>query len=208
MGQHRSHLRVLRDKVEVTYSNRLAVPTWHLTTRCKGLEHTPDDARAYMLFDDVDDLAQADGRSCRMCALEAVLRTMLSTRPRRGRYERAPARSIVTFASTPAMGVTHGERRPTLSGQARVQRLAKSLSLATTHLPGTGIIAYGQVAQRGIPLLLNHLHGYVLSAEDVLPAAPSIECFWSLAGDNRPGFGADEADHASELWSSALLLTC
>lgn len=207
MSQHRSHLRVLRDKVEVTYSNRLAVPTWHLTTRCKGLEHTPDDARAHMVFDDVDDFAQADGRSCRMCTLEAVLRTVLSTRNRRGASEHTPASSIVTFASTPATGMTHGERRPTLSGQARVRRLARSLSLATTHLPGTGVIAYGQVAQRGIPLLLNHLHGYVLGADDVLTTAPSIECFWSLAGDNRPGFGDDETAHAHELWSSALLLT-
>lgn len=207
MSQHRSHLRVLRSEVEVAYSNRLLVPTWHLADGCKGLDHTPDDARAQMVFDNVDDLAQADGRSCRMCTLEAVLRTVLSTRSRRADSEYMSARSIVTFASTPAMGVTHGERRPTLSGQARVRRLAKSLSLATTHLPGTGIIAYGQVAQRGVPSLLNHLHGYVISDDDVLPTAPGIECFWSLAGDRSSGFGDDEIDYGRDLWSSTLLLT-
>jgi hypothetical protein len=197
----------LRSEVEVVYSNRLIVPTWHLVDGCKGLEHTPDDARAHMVFDNVDDLAQADGRSCRMCTLEAVLRTVLSTRSRRNAREHASASSLVTFASTPAMGVTHGERRPTTSGQARVRRLAKSLNLATTHLPGTGVIAYGQVAQRGVPSLLNHLHGYVIGDADVLPTASSIDCFWSLAGDRSTGFGDDETEYARDLWSSALLLT-
>jgi hypothetical protein len=161
-------------------------------------------------YPDIDTLLADEtiGRPCRMCALEAVLRTVLQparVRDRRRGLRFGPTQTV-TFTSLPATNVDRRQSTPTPSGQARVRRLARSLGLATTELPGTGVIASGTVARRGVPVLLNNLHGCVL---DGGPAdAVTLECFWTLVGDLRKrGDDTTDRELLTELWTSARLLT-
>lgn len=140
-----------------------------------------------------------------MCALEAVLRTTLATSRGRGRQRETLDAQLVTFTSLPASGVARNDRPPTASGQARVRRLARSLGLITTVLPGTGVIASGPVARTGVPVLLANLHGFALDERHLEPAA--VECFWALAEDLRNVDEATATEHVVDLWTSARLLT-
>lgn len=192
----RFHLRVLRGPVKVTFSERLLLPTYHLDPECKGLENVPAEARAQTVFEDAWTLGRdEDSRMCRMCTLEAVLRTVTKTR-------RREESRLVTFASVP----THERSAPTSSGQARVRRLARFNHMATTTLSQVGTVAWGAVNEAATPILADNLVCLVLD-EDTEPSTAAIETFWSLAADDLGQLAPKNRHEALETWHAARLLT-
>jgi len=194
--------RVLRGPIEVSYSVWAPAPRWHIDPECQGLERTPPEARGTRIFTDAFALGGSEeGRPCRMCALESVLRTTL----RPWRLPRNDLR-LVTFTSQPLPNALTDSPLVTPSGERRVRRLARALRLGTTSLPGVGVIAYGNVNRHAAPVLAANLRTHTLGRAVSRVPAETVECFWMLAGESP------DADLASvtgryELWRTARLLT-
>jgi hypothetical protein len=189
--------RLLRGKVSVTHAIGLAHPSWHLDPSCGGLDSVVEERRALREFPNAWSLAEdTDGRICRMCTLESLLHTLLRSPGRTGPAEPV---AYVTFSSRPSARHT-----PTASGQARLRRIAKTLGLATTSTPSSGIVAHGFVAKRTIPVLETNLEIHPLPWVRRGATDDHLQCFWSLIGDH-PGTVATK--HRRDTWTAARLLT-
>lgn len=212
MAEHRTtgetyrppRARILRAAASVTYSTDLAHPSWHLDPACGGLEKVESERRGIREFSDAWALAgDTDGRICRMCTLESLLRTILRNRV-------SEPLCHVTFSSmpprrsgkrTPSRTTVHGA---TESGEARLRRLAKTLGLATTPTPTSGLVAYGEVPVRALDALGTNLDTLTLPWVRRTPASEHIQCFWILVDDHE---GPLETALRRDLWTTARLLT-
>lgn len=190
--------------MSVTYSADLPYPSWHLDPECGGLEKVESERRGTRGFADAQALADdTDGRICRMCTLESLLRTILR------REHDEPVR-YVTFSSVPPR---HSERRvparttvhgASESGEARLRRVAKTLGLETTPTPSSGLVAHGAVPVRALEALGTNLDTLTLPWVRRTPGSEHIQCFWILV-DDQPG-PLDTALRR-DLWTTARLLT-
>lgn len=186
--------RMLRGKVTVTYADGLARPSWHLDPACGGLDAVVEERRALREFSDAWTLAEdTDGRICRMCTLESLLRTLLRN------PGQAEAVTYVTFSSRPS-----NQCAPTASGQARLRRIAKTLGLATTATPSAGIVAHGLTTKRTIAVLETNLETHPLPWVRRAVDDDHLQCFWALIGDHQ---GTVATKHRRDTWAAARLLT-
>jgi len=193
--------RILRGPVTVTHTTGLTTPSWHVDPDCGGLERVETERRATREFPDVWTLAETpEGRICRMCTLESVLRTILRTTPRTTprKPPRDAARDTVyaTFSSLPPG--TSG--LPSTSGEARIRRLARTLRLQTVTVPGRGTVAHGRIPLRALRVLERNLVTHPLPWNRDTPADEHLQCFWVLAGDHD---GTLEPRERRTLWTSA-----
>jgi hypothetical protein len=188
---------ILRGAVTTTYAAHLPTPSWHLDPSCGGLERVEPSQRDTREFADVWALAEdTDGRLCRMCTLESVLRTIL----RVGKRAAETPTTRVTFSSRPDPFAP-----TTTSGEARLRRLARALHLATVNTPHSGLTAYACVPTRAITVLETNLETHPLPWVRSTPTDEHLQCFWTLLGDlgTTPEFRTRR-----ELWTSSRLLTC
>lgn len=182
---------MLRGTVETLHATTYAYPTHHLDPLCPGFEKVEEERRAKLVFPDADALADDEnGRLCRICTLESVLRTIL--RPRRG-----DATVFVTFSS---LAPSHG--RPTESGQARLRRVGKAHGLGIVETATAGTIAYGNVPARSLAVLERNVLTHRIPWMRGVPDADHLECFWTLLSDTAK-IGARELRCT---WNTARLL--
>lgn len=187
--------RILRGPVIVTYTLNLPVPSWHLDPLCGGLEKVETERRGVREFANARAVGEdVDGRICRMCTLESLLRTLL--RPVAGE----PGR-YVTFSSRPPGTSSIGA---TPSGEARLRRLAKTLGLETTSTATSGVVAYGTVPARAVDALSANLDTLTIPWVRSTPPSEHVQCFWILADDHT---GPLDTALRRDLWTTARLLT-
>lgn len=198
--------RVLRGQVTVHHSTRVRFPKLHVDPACEGLERTPEEARATLRFANAEDLAGFDGgRPCRMCTLEPLLRTLLTTP--------TGDRALVTFSSQPnplspdGSVFTYTWDAATPSGEARLRRLARSADLRPVGTPWCGLVVVGLVPTTAVQALVRNLRCHVLDPSPTLPSSEAVETFWALISDAPPQLDAalDQAPRL-EHWRTALAL--
>ncbi len=191
------YVKKLRGELETTYSTRMTEPSLHLDPTCPGLERVPDDARATRMFRDVHDLALEEGtRLCRMCTLEAVLRSTL--RPARGDR----SRTYVTFSAEPLeSGPFPGYGSPTPSGRRRITRIAKRTGMQCEDT-GDGLIIHGWTDPRGVRILERNLRTLRIHTPGT---REQLEILWTLVRDGHSS--VPEPPQLRELWQAAQLLT-
>lgn len=191
--------RILRGPVPTTYSTNLTFPSWHTDPLCGGLERVERDHLDVRTFPDAASLAADDeGRICRMCTLESLLRTVL--RPKSGEPQ-----VYVTFSSkAPVSGPSRRTTPPTTSGETRLRRLAKTFTFETTTAPNSGIVAYGYVPVRALDALATNLDTLALPWVRRTPSNEHVQCFWTLVDDHD---GHLDAAGRRDLWRTAGLLT-
>lgn len=199
--------RILRGKVTVEYSTRVLFPKLHVGSDCPGFETTPDEARSPLMFTSVSELALfRDGRPCRMCALEPMLRTLLTCGA-------GPA-ELVTFTSQPnpmspeSSVYSYRWGAVTQSGTRRLSRLVRDTKLETCQTPSCGPAAYGMVPAEAADALRWNLRTHTLPTQARIPQRESIETFWALINDAPPQLDAAAgAANVRELWLAAVALT-
>lgn len=190
-NMRRRRAGVLRGTVETLHATTYPHPTHHLDPLCPGFEKVEEERRAKCVFPDADALADDEnGRLCRICTLESVLRTVL--RPRCG-----DATVFVTFSSRPP-----SQGRPTESGQARLRRVGKARGLGIVETTTAGTIAYGNVPTRALTVLERNVLTHQIPWMRGVPDADHLECFWTLLSD-IPEIGSRELRRA---WNTAHLL--
>jgi len=166
--------RKLRGDIEAVYSTRLSEPTWHIDAHCPGLEAVPAEARGSAHFNGPIELGLVeDGRHCRKCSTERLLRSVL----RPGRDDR---RVYATFSGeTPDRGPFPGWDPPTDSGLRRLRRIARHTGLDVVG-DGRYTYAHGWVSLDGLLIASRNLRSYRL------PARQNEDCltlFWTLVRD-------------------------
>ena len=190
------YVKKLRGALEVTHSTRLEEPSLHLDPHCDGLERVPADARATRSFPDVRALALEDGtRLCRMCTLEAVLRSTL-------RADHLTERRIyVTCSAEPwDNGPFPGHGPATPSGERRLARVAKLTGFQTERTPN-GVIVHGWTDSHGAQILERNLRTLRIQSPGT---REQLELLWALVRDDH---GAPAPKRVKELWHAAKLLT-
>lgn len=166
--------RKLRGELEAVYSTRLAEPTWHIDPNCPGLESVPEEARGRQRFNNAIDLGLVEeGRHCRKCAAERLLRSVL--RPGRG-----SDRVYATFSGeTPDRGPFPGWDAPTASGLRRLRRIARHTGLDVVG-HGAYTYAHGWLSRDGLLIATRNLRTYRLPGQQ---EEDCLTVFWTLLRD-------------------------
>jgi hypothetical protein len=189
-----TYVKLLRGEVQVTHSLRLDEPSWHLDPACPGLERVPEEARGQRVFADVFALGLTeDGRPCRMCCLERLLRTVLPAR--RGRA----AVYATLSGETADRGPFPGFDPPSENGVRRLLRVARHTGLRVNPA-GTATFLHGWVNQEGLAIAERNLRTYRIPVEE---DEESLSVFWALLRDEP---GADR-ERAEQLLATARLLS-
>ena len=192
--------RILRGPVSVSFARDLPTPSWHLDPACAGLEKVTAERRDERTFPDTWTLAEdTEGRLCRMCTLESVLRTLLRDIPKRA-APTTPELVYITFSANPP----HSRTTPTMSSQDRMRRLRRALKLTTIDVPGTGIVTHGHFPARLAPIIARNLTTHILPWVRRTPTDEHVHCFWILSNDLN-----DQSERAAtrRLWTTARRLT-
>jgi hypothetical protein len=203
----RRRRQVLRGPITVEYSTRLGFPKLHVDAGCEGLASTPEAARATLRFSSSEDLAAfEEGRPCRMCTLEPLLRTLL-------RAGAEPA-VLVTFTSQPNPSspddsvFSYNWGAVTASGTKRLIRLARAGGLEVCQTPSCGPAAYGLVSAETARALAWNLRTHTLIGSEAVPSREAIEIFWALSNDTPPQLADATADAPLlDQWQIAVALT-
>jgi hypothetical protein len=190
LAQRRAEAEAAATEVEV-------VPGW-----CDALVARAHVANLQRIeFESLSALAVFDrARPCRMCALEPALQAAFSVQDDAGW-------SFVTFTSQPAP-VAETRRAPwrsaTVSGEARVRRLAAAADL-TVISTACGVAAFGVVTTFAARVLARNLRTVTLPAEVASAVTASdVDVVWGLLSEQDP-VGADAAatSHTARLFNVA-----
>lgn len=196
----------LSGEIEVVYSNRLKFPKYHVNPDCEGASATPEEARGRKTFESATYLGlDSEGRPCRMCSLESVLRTVFADHP-------GPEKVFVSFTAqenprNPDVDVfSFNWSAATESGQRRVRRLARRGGLSVVRTTA-GSTAYGYVNRAVADVLAHNLRTLVRETAKEVPDAAVIECMWALLNDDPPEL-AEQLNRSTNLdaWETARLL--
>jgi hypothetical protein len=195
--------RALRGEVTVVVSSRLKFPRFHLDESCEGLINTHVEARTHLTFADAYELGSCpDGRPCRLCALEPVLRAVLNTK-------KFPVREPVLFTASAQSAPTREDVRlydyewATVSDSAssRLRRVARSSRTSST-LTSIGPVLYGIRDRRCVEVVSMNLRTAVAPNVDIELDELTVQTLWTLLTDNPPelaaprfeNFGTNPAD--------------
>lgn len=209
---HRISRRRLRGEVTVVYSTRVHFPRLHIDENCETLEATPVEARGHLTFPDASTLGTyEDGRPCRVCCLEPVLRAVLKSR-------RAESVSnTVLFTASAQANTTRADANlrsynwaeASDSAQQRLRRVARTVELPTVQT-AAGLVIYGIRPQETVDLVRMNLRTSI-SASVFEVSEETIQTLWTLLNDNPPelAFGPfDDADAGGlDLWQLASMLS-
>ncbi len=187
--------RILRGPVTAWYSPRAPYPKVHLDDECDGLRYSS--LIEGVAFRDVFELAEApDVRPCRICALEAVLYSVL----RHSCTEnKASGRVYVTCTAQSVPGEPGTNTRDfdwhsaTLTAQARLRRVARRFRLPTTNA-APGVVAHGMLPRRGVVILARNLRSVVRPEITELPPVEMVGLFWTFLSDSPPEVSTPEVD--------------
>lgn len=193
----RRRARILSGEIGTIHSVTASYPSHHLDPLCPGLERVEEERRGTRTFTDAHAMGMDDeGRICRLCTLESLLRTVL----RGGDSEPS---AYVTFAST-APGSTPGSF--TQSSQSRVRNVARIARLDVVQTSVAGTVVHGLVPVRSIAVLERNLRTLTLPWVRRTPSAEHVDCFWTLLADEH-GEDASDPQRVRSLWRTAGLLT-